>query len=70
VAAANRWTNPPQGAGCIMGFSEAPDLCKEPAPVQRDAGITHEPTAGGENLSHGKSPRQWLEKGVDEGTPV
>jgi len=53
-----------------MGFSEAPDLCKEPAPVQRDAGITHEPTAGGENLSHGKSPRQWLEKGVDEGTPV
>ena len=53
-----------------MGFSEAPELYKEPAPVQQDTGSTHEPTAGGEDLSHGRSPRRGLEKVVDEGAPV
>lgn len=45
-----------------MGFSEAPELYKEPAPVQQDTGSTHEPTAGGEDLSHGRSPKIGLEK--------
>lgn len=63
MAAVNGWTNPPQGVGCMMGFSEAPALYKEPAPVQRDAGSTHEPTAGGEDLSYGQvSPQERVGK--------
>lgn len=51
----------------MMGFSEAPELYKESAPVQQDAGNSHEATAGGGDLSHGRSPRRRLEKGVGEG---